>query len=128
MYCADFDLCSDCKPLSTTLHPINHTFFRIHTPILGKNPPSEPSVAKFIDAIDWNARIFLTQEGYVGHTRSIIQRNDCVSIVKGSDVPLILMELEKGGCEFIGEAFVYGIMQGEALKDGADLWQDFVLH
>ena len=41
---------------------------------------------------------------------------------------MVLMGLEKGGYEFIGEAFVHGIMQGEALKDGVELWEDYELH
>jgi hypothetical protein len=128
MHCPDYDLCSDCKPLSASFHPINHNFFRIHSPLIGKYPLSDPNIAKFIDATDYHTRIFLTKEGWVGQTRSDVERRDHVCIVMGSDVPMILMGLEKGGYEFIGEAFVHGIMQGEALKDGVELWEDFELH
>lgn len=76
---------------------------------------------------EW-ADIFLTKEGWVGHTRSEVERGDHVCIIKGSDVPMMLMGLDKGGYEFISEAFVDGVMHGEALQDRRGDWNDFVLH
>jgi len=48
----------------------------------------------------------------------------------GASVPFVLRERDDGGFMFLGEAYVHGLMDGEALKefDIESLSQDFKIH
>jgi hypothetical protein len=51
----------------------------------------------------------------------MVVEGDMVCIVGGAQVPLILREENKGILKFIGECYVHGIMDGEAVKDPKEL-------
>ncbi len=63
-------------------------------------------------------RLFRTQKGYVGLGPKDIRNGDIVSVLLGGQVPFILRKLEDTYI-LIGESYIHGIMNGEAL-DGAD--------
>ena len=65
-------------------------------------------------------RPFITSSGYIGLGPMTLQPDDVVSIFFGARVPHILRRREhgEGGYSFVGEAFVYGLMDGEALDLG----------
>jgi len=50
-------------------------------------------------------------------------------VLEGGSVPFVLRGLDEGGYKFIGESYVHGIMEGEALlrKKTSDV-QVFVLN
>ncbi len=59
------------------------------------------------------------------------QKGDIIVILYGCSVPLILRPRNEGGFMLIGGAYVYGIMQGEAiewLKNGAYELEDFDIY
>lgn len=58
-------------------------------------------------------KVFSTDSGYLGLGPRITQTGDCVCLLAGATVPIILRPTEKG-FKLIGESYVFGIMQGEA--------------
>ena len=62
-------------------------------------------------------RLFVTKKGYVGLGAKSVQIGDKVFVLPGGFVPFILRELTEGYYRLIGEAYVHGLMRGEALKD-----------
>ncbi|XMA11456.1 hypothetical protein WAI453_004247 [Rhynchosporium graminicola] len=59
----------------------------------------------------------ITEQGYIGMAPLKSKIGDIVTVLEGGYVPFILRELEGGGYQFIGESYVHGIMEGEALQD-----------
>lgn len=62
---------------------------------------------------------FTTRTGLVGHTRLDVRAGDAVCVLLGGNMPLVLRPVhEHGAYTYIGQAFVHGIMDGEALQQG----------
>ncbi|KAI1363500.1 heterokaryon incompatibility protein-domain-containing protein [Xylaria arbuscula] len=64
---------------------------------------------------------FITKSGLFGLGPRIIEEEDSVVILLGSDVPFIIREKEKcgdnfGGFSLIGECYVHGLMTGDAIR------------
>jgi len=77
--------------------------------------------------ITWNRRFFTAktfeyskenQEDLFGLGPPGTEVGDSVYILFGCSVPVILRGSPKGGMELIGEGYVYGKMEGEAMEDG----------
>jgi hypothetical protein len=64
-------------------------------------------------------RLFLTQRGYIGLCPSTARPGDAVYILLGSRVPHVLRKRDNGqsGHTLLGDAFVYGAMDGELMKN-----------
>ena len=62
-------------------------------------------------------RMVLTRSGYLGVALGMAELGDCVAIVKGAKVPLILRPVEDTKWELIGDSYVHGIMHGEAFEE-----------
>jgi hypothetical protein len=69
-----------------------------------------------------NRRLLLSSRGYVGLAPAAMQPGDVIAILFGSQMPMILRKVNMHWL-FIGEAYVHGIMYGEAL-DQLDLTKD----
>jgi hypothetical protein len=63
-------------------------------------------------------RLLRTEKGYLGMGSVSVEPGDQVWVLKGGDVPLILRPVKDGRYRLIGEAYVHGIMRGEALRVG----------
>jgi hypothetical protein len=63
-------------------------------------------------------RIFKTKGGYMGTGPRSLQAGDEVWILHGGGLPFVLRPLPNGNFGLVGEAFVYGMMHGEALELG----------
>ena len=63
-----------------------------------------------------NRKPFLSAEGYVGLVPAMAEIGDIIIIIFGATVPFVVRKLNGGRAQLIGEAFVYGIMDGEFLK------------
>lgn len=61
-----------------------------------------------------NRRLLVTNDGYIGLGPIMARQGDHVCILYGCSVPLILREVQ-GGLSLVGEAYVHGLMDGEAL-------------
>lgn len=60
-------------------------------------------------------RFFITYDGSMGLAPMRARKNDIVCVLYGCSVPVVLREEEKGRFSFIGECFVHGFMDGEAI-------------
>ncbi|KAF9467034.1 heterokaryon incompatibility protein-domain-containing protein [Collybia nuda] len=74
-----------------------------------------------------NSRLFLSDMGYVGLVPVNAEVGDLICILFGASVPLVLRRKIDGRYQLIGEAYVYGIMDGEFLKKENVVSEDFVL-
>ncbi|KAK5689847.1 hypothetical protein LTR97_012607 [Elasticomyces elasticus] len=64
----------------------------------------------------FDRRLLVTNTGRCGLGPSIMQSGDVVIIVRGADVPFVLRPADKGYYQFVGAAYVNGIMDGEAVE------------
>lgn len=64
----------------------------------------------------YERRPFISTEGFVGLAPAHSRQDDCICIILGASFPFILRRATLGQYELIGEAYVYGIMDGEGLK------------
>jgi hypothetical protein len=65
--------------------------------------------------------LFVTEDRKVGMAPRHIMQDDFVAIVGGQYMPLVLRPTEDGHCNFVAEAYVDGIMDGEGMNDEAEL-------
>jgi hypothetical protein len=72
----------------------------------------------FVEALHFllPRRPFLTLSGFVGLGPAHLEKGDEVYIFFGADVPHIVRQEEDNKHSLVGEAFVHGIMYGEALR------------
>ncbi|RYP63766.1 hypothetical protein DL771_009127 [Monosporascus sp. 5C6A] len=59
-------------------------------------------------------RIFRTEEQHLGNGPRAVEKGDQVWILSGAKVPVILRPANEGRWKVVGEAYIHGIMQGEA--------------
>lgn len=62
-------------------------------------------------------RLIITKRGYIGLAPSTAKKDDRVSILFGSEVPIILRKRHSGGFEVVGETYIHGIMEGEVVEE-----------
>jgi hypothetical protein len=62
-------------------------------------------------------RPFITSRGYIGQSRSSIRQGDLAVVFIGCRVPFIVERDDRKQYRIIGEAYIHGIMDGEALKE-----------
>ncbi len=61
-------------------------------------------------------RVFRTDRGYLGNGPVAQEIGDQVWILAGAKVPFILRPLNSGRWKVIGDVYVHGLMQGEAME------------
>ncbi|KAF2127469.1 HET-domain-containing protein [Dothidotthia symphoricarpi CBS 119687] len=64
-------------------------------------------------------RMMRTAKGWLGMGPSSLRVGDRVFVVPGANIPFIMRRLDPGHYEVIGEAYIHGIMHGEANRFGA---------
>jgi len=67
----------------------------------------------------WNRVLFNTLNGYMGLGPKVSKPGDVVCVLGGGMVP-ILLRPANGYFQVVGESYVHGIMEGEAVQ----LWKD----
>lgn len=80
-------------------------------------------------------RPFLGEGGYIGLVPQLSEKGDVIVIFRGARFPCVLRKTNTGayrysrkGYEIVGEAYVYGVMDGEYVqKQGLAKWEDFEL-
>jgi hypothetical protein len=60
-------------------------------------------------------RLFQTEKGYFGITCEMVEEGDRIWISSSSDTPLVLRPQRDGEYILVGEAYIHGIMNGEAV-------------
>lgn len=71
-------------------------------------------------------RPFLSKNHFFGIGAEDMQPGDCLWVVAGCRVPLVLRESSTGAFRIVGGAYVHGFMNGEALSNGIP-WSDLVI-
>ncbi|KAH8679988.1 heterokaryon incompatibility protein-domain-containing protein [Tricladium varicosporioides] len=61
-----------------------------------------------------NRRLFITDNGYIGLGPVKMRKGDQICILYGCSVPIVLRKVN-GGVILVGEAYLHGLMDGEAL-------------
>jgi hypothetical protein len=74
-----------------------------------------------------NRRLFATEKGYLGLGPAAILTGDIIAVILGLDTPLVLRRSGVDGYQIVGEAYVHGIMDGEAMK-GSPSTQKFNIY
>lgn len=74
------------------------------------------STAQILDDKD----MLVTEKGYIGIARSGFRSGDLVCVFLGGEVPFIVRQLDHDSSHFrfMGECYVHGIMDGEAMQSG----------
>jgi hypothetical protein len=67
---------------------------------------------------------FITERGYIGLAAATVQKGDSVAVLLGSDVPFTLRAKDQA-FELIGECYLHGIMDGEAVTGYEKAGNDF---
>ena len=75
----------------------------------------------------YQRRFCSTTGGRMGLVPNAALQGDLIAIIRGADVPLVLRTTERGMYELIGECYIHGIMQGEALQGRDVQVQDLCL-
>ena len=91
--------------------------------------PDSAEKAKMIEAADRfrskiglktkHRRMMRTGNGWLGMGPSSLRAGDKVFVVPGANAPLIMRRLDPGHYQVIGEAYIHGIMHGEAVTENA---------
>ncbi|PMD48906.1 hypothetical protein L207DRAFT_376933, partial [Hyaloscypha variabilis F] len=58
----------------------------------------------------------VTSKGYVGWAHPLALPGDHIYILSGCTIPIVLRSRKEGGFVLVGDAYVQGIMEGEAVK------------
>ena len=58
---------------------------------------------------------FITEKGHLVLTSEHVKRGDSIAIIKGAQVSFVLRQRGESHCSLISEAYVDGIMDGEAM-------------
>lgn len=80
-------------------------------------------------------KVFLTEEGYLGIASREIRDQDEIFILPGSAVPIVLRPInlnnsvkdEKAHYKVVGDCFIHGFMDGEAINNASFKMQDLVI-
>ena len=104
------------------------TMSRMYDLIIGKTPPSSmmdlsTAVARYCRVMDFtavNRMPFVTSNGRLELGPRSMTNNDRVFMIPGQQTPFILREAGHGQYHVVGEAYIYGIMDGEYLVEDAD--------
>ncbi|KAG4437090.1 hypothetical protein IFR05_007424 [Cadophora sp. M221] len=71
------------------------------------------------DTVVTMARILtVTENGYIGMAASRARKGDLVCVLLGCSIPVLLRRLEEDTFELVGECYLDGFMDGEALDSG----------
>lgn len=65
----------------------------------------------------WDMRLAVTLQGYVGMAPRAARKGDLICVVLGYSVPAVLRRRDDSTFEFVGECYMQGFMEGQALQD-----------
>jgi hypothetical protein len=89
----------------------------------------EPKITTLVGEIAVPRRLCVTNGGFLGVMPPAAQQGDLIYLLKGGAVPFVLRPVDgdAGKFEMIGECFVYGIMNGEALRKDSFHWEEVTI-
>ncbi|KAF9880376.1 heterokaryon incompatibility protein [Colletotrichum karsti] len=68
-----------------------------------------------------NRRLGITTKGYLGLFPQHAEAGDNLYVLDGGHVPFVMRDAEGGKFRLVGECYVYGIMDGEAIREDTRL-------
>jgi hypothetical protein len=100
---------------------IRHQFENLDTKLLllQERMSNSGPTAKFlrrVQAVTWDRRLVRLMDGSLGLVPEDTEPEDSVCILFGCDVPVVLRKQVNDTWKFIGEAYVHGVMDGEAMN------------
>ena len=113
---------TDLDPTSLLPNPkyFGPLFQALNGPDRPEKTEMTAAIARFETAVGVNTqqrRLFRTARYYLGMGPLSLQEGDSIWALSGAKVPLILRRLDPGHYQVVGEAYVYGVMHGEAVRD-----------
>jgi hypothetical protein len=78
-----------------------------------------PTITAFgLHVVSGHRRLPIFQDDWhrLGWVSRRAQQGDMVCVLYGGAVPFVLREMDDGCCRMIGECYVDGLMQGEAMQ------------
>ncbi|CCE34273.1 related to heterokaryon incompatibility protein (het-6OR allele) [Claviceps purpurea 20.1] len=70
----------------------------------------------------------VTREHMMGLVPLLARGGDMIVVMHGCDVPYVIRRTkEQGYYQLVGEAYVHGVMNGEAMQQGAEIYSDITL-
>ncbi|KAK5171957.1 uncharacterized protein LTR77_003594 [Saxophila tyrrhenica] len=101
----------------------------IHPPSLydltDDTPPPDAAAMRSFFALGMacvNRRAFRTASGYVGLGPQVMREGDLVVILIGCETPYVLRPHVNGTYRLLGHCYVYGVMDGEAMREHRRRW------
>ena len=86
-----------------------------------------PHFSRHLQGNSRGRKLFGTAKGYLGIGEILLQTGDLVCVLFGAGVPMILRPIGRS-YRVVGECYLHGIMEGEALAEGLSRRQWFELH
>ncbi|KAF4314297.1 Heterokaryon incompatibility [Botryosphaeria dothidea] len=83
----------------------------------GEPGESTADADRFVTALSYACRwrrFFVTRRGFMGIGPPCMREGDVVGVLCGGIVPFLLRRRGGAFCKLVGEAYIYGIMKGEA--------------
>jgi hypothetical protein len=106
---------SDCQALSDFSSTESSLALDVHATIMNGS---------------FSKTLFVTSSGHLGNGTESLEVGDEVWVLAGAPVPFLLRPVRHGGYRLVGEAYVHGIMHGEAaaaLSSGANLENIYIV-
>jgi hypothetical protein len=95
--------------------------------IPGRTSDAQQQYHKVMLAQTMDKYLCLTTKQFAGFIAHKSQKHDRLCLFAGSSVPWIVRERKDGNFELIGEAYIHGIMDGEAIDWKDCDWQGICL-
>ncbi|KAE8447238.1 hypothetical protein EG329_010932 [Mollisiaceae sp. DMI_Dod_QoI] len=89
-------------------------------------PRPVPTFNDWVDRASLGSRMFRGEKNFLGTGSRYVQPGDLICVLYGGQTPFVLREVEEGRMRFVGDCYVHGIMEGEALDLGLET-VDFVM-
>lgn len=84
-------------------------------PLEGEDPANTEEVVVKMKHVNTTRKIFKTDGAELGLGTESIENGDEVWLLVGADVPFTLRKIGEGEYRIVGEAYVHGVMHGEAV-------------
>lgn len=80
--------------------------------------PKAAVLQKWMGEVCLGRKLFISTKGFLGYTTEVAEPGDEIWLIARCKMPVILRRFE-GGYRLIGEAYVHGLMQGQAFATDA---------
>ena len=109
------------RTAESRIHPPEWLYKDVGLPVLDPLSFNDNGLSEVWPHLLSNRRLVLSEQGYIGLAPVGVTKGDLICCFMGANVPFILRQPNPSVGEFklVGEAYIYGLMEGEAF-DGVD--------